>query len=184
MGKYSTPFIKALKRDWETRFPFVTHAKEAMLPFRPKTTTFAIDKEYCDENEWLYLYLDFNPKRPGAFTVEIIISHTEQPQTLRHCFLGDLQNRKEGIYRIGLLVNNQDMWWDLKDIDGELLTFIEEMMPFSEEEKERWHHTNNWKPQKYTNDLSIIIDEAINDLGDKLSSYVFPKILLKERARK
>ena len=146
-------FVKAVRKDWKTRFPWIQPVSIAYNPAMPKANTFYVGNANRF-NRHVFLNIQHSSKSStvGAFTVNVAIS-SQMGAPTRWVGLS-LEPDPEGFHRIGSLLYDDDKWWCLRPTHG----------PFPKV----------WRPVSY-GDSQAVIAEAVKDLSHDVS-LLFEKL--------
>jgi hypothetical protein len=104
--------VKRLRKDWESRFPWVRPVDEAYSPAMPKASTFyAGAANKFGKHIFLNIQHNSKPWAVGDLTVNVIFSsRLGEPVP----WIGrDLEPDPEGSHRLGILLHGKDKWWSL-----------------------------------------------------------------------
>ena len=140
-------FVKAVRTDWKTRFPWIQPVPIAYNPAMPKASTFYVGAGYRFARH-LFLNIQYSSKSwaVGDFTVNVLFS-SEMGAPTRWIGMS-LEPDPEGSHRIGSLLYRADKWWCLRPTGG--------------------HYPKVWRPVSYA-DSKAVIGEAVEDLSRDVS---------------
>jgi hypothetical protein len=173
-------FLKKLKENWSSEFPFLKPIEVKEIPRRDKNCNFIYEGSYEKAGLAYFFSIQFSKIRIGEFTLDVSISNDKEHSILERKGKQDLSELKIGTYRIGSFFEKKDYWWMLVDVDRESYRLFEsigavgsDLLKLGEQKQ------NRWQPSSFELPPDQIINEAIADVNKKLRLYVFPKCKIK-----
>lgn len=180
MSKYRKPFLKQFCETWARRFP-IWHRGVCLPVFwaRPDCT-FSDTSSFSRCGLFVHVIVEFTPKRPGAFTADIIV--TSSPQGYPHDrnppprWGEHVPDLLEGAYRIGWFFADRDFWWHLVDEEAEFRPFWESVASLFTPPAGLQRRQGDWYASSYDVPMQSIISEAVNHFCDTFEQHVLPKL--------
>lgn len=168
-------FLKMVREDWKTRFPFLNPVDLDEVPRRPKGSTFRCDDYFSTRGVCYFVSFDFSQRRQGEFLVGITVSPSREKSILSPPENYTPSPTNIGIYNLSRFLNRQSFSWDLVDVDAKTNAILTSLggVPIVTPD---YVAANVWKPSSYALPFEQIADEAIRDVSDKLRRFVFPKL--------
>lgn len=174
MPSLQKQFLLRVRERWAIEFPYFRPFVTDEIQKLPKYSRYICDS-YADKRG-VYYFILFNmfQKKAGGFSLEISISDSNQ-KSIINSGCGKPSPINIGRYNINTFLGVQSYEWDMIDVEGEFDKFMLSIggiiLPASID-----RYPDSWIPSSFDLPHETIIDQAIDDVNEKLHKFVLPKL--------
>lgn len=175
MSKEQKLFLRKVRENWKTEFPFLKPVNLDETPKLPKGCNFCCDRYASTREVYYFVTFDFSQRRQGEFSVGITVSNSPEKSVLNPPVDYRPAPTNVGSYSIAVFMGRSAFRWDLVDVDAITNATLASLggPPIA---MAGHVAANTWKPSSYALPFVQIVDEAVCDVSDKLRRFVFPKL--------
>lgn len=180
MAGESKLFLKAVRKSWKQKFPFLMPVDLDEVPKVQKGCNFRCDKYWASRGVCYFFTIDFQPKIRGRFTLGISISSNPEKSIIGHGVWPLTAAQPTGMFGVWQILERRYLAWDLVDRVGELNQLYDQLgMDYR---MERDDSPDIWRPTSYSMPVERIIEAAIEDLNSVMEKQVLPKLRIESES--
>lgn len=167
-------FLKALRKSWKQKFPFLVPVDLEEVPKVQKGCNFRCDKYLANRGVCYFFTIDFQPKTRGRFILRISTSSNPEKSIVEHGDWPLTAAKPTGMFGVWQILERRYLAWDLVDWAGELNQLYTQLgMDYRVEPGDS---PDIWRPVSYAVPIEAIVDAAIEDLNAVMMKEVFPRL--------
>jgi len=169
--------LKKVCQRWVVEFPCFKTVNLDERPKAAKGAVFRCDKYATDRGIYYFLVFEFPRHRPGEFSLRIAVSRSAEQSALDPPVDYKPTPTNIGSHDIAAFMQLQSYQWDLVDVDARNDVVLAELGGPALGGP-TYRPESLWQPSSYSLDAESIVEEAIDDVNNKLRRYVFPQLNL------
>lgn len=175
MSKEQKQFLKKVRENWKTQFPFLEPVNLEEMPKMPKGNNFCCKEYFAIRGVCYFITFDFSQRRQGEFSIGITVSPSPEKSILSHPEDYIPTPTNIGSYNIAVFLGRQSFRWGILDVDAKTNAILTSLCG-EQIQTPDYISVNLWKPSSYSLPFEKIAEEAILDINEKLRRFVFPKL--------